>query len=104
MATQPQENAIAIYIRYQVLDENEAPRDISGAIIKQLIFERPNKSILTVEGQFFTNGADGILQYITVEGDLIPDGIYQVQAELVMPGFNGRTEVRLFQVKRNLPI
>jgi hypothetical protein len=99
----PQENAIASYIRYQVLDENEAPRDISGAITKQLIFERSDKSMFTVDAQFFTNGADGVLQYITVDGDLVPAGIYQVQAMLVMPGFNGRTEVRKFPVKRNLP-
>jgi hypothetical protein len=104
MATQPQENAVAIYIRYQVLDENGVPRDISGAMIKQLIFERPDKSMFTVEAQFFTNGADGILQYITVDGDLIPFGSYRVQAELVMPGFNGKTEVRVFHVNRSLPI
>lgn len=99
----PQENAIGAYIRYQVLDENGLPKDIGGATVKQLVFGRPNRTTFTVSASFFTNGADGILQYITVDGDLTPYGRYQAQANLVMPGFNGRTEVRTFPVEKNIP-
>src|SRR5689334_7426889 len=99
----PQEGAIGTYIRYQVLDENNEPRDVSGAIVKQLKFARPNKTTLTVNADFFTNGQDGVLQYITAAAsDLTPYGRYEVQAILNMPGFNGKTEVRTFPVGRNL--
>jgi hypothetical protein len=43
------------------------------------------------------------LQYITVDGDLVPYGRYQVQANIVMPGFNGRTGVATFPVEKNIP-
>jgi hypothetical protein len=99
----PQENAVETYIRYQVLDQNEQPKDVSGATVKQLVFGRPNKTTFSVNAGFFTNGADGILQYITVDGDLVPYGRYQVQAYLVMPGFNGMTEVQSFPVLKNIP-
>jgi hypothetical protein len=99
----PQENAIETHIRYQVLDEAGLPKDIGGATVKQLIFGRPNKTTFTVNATLFTNGADGILQYITVDGDLVPYGRYQVQANLVMPGFNGRTGIATFPVQKNIP-
>jgi len=57
-----------------------------------------------VDAGFYTNGTDGILQYITAAGDLNGFGTYQVQANLQMPGFLGRTEARVFFVNQNLPI
>lgn len=99
----PQEGAIDTYIRYQVLDEAGLPKDIGGATVKQLIFGRPNKTTFIVDATLFTNGADGILQYITVDGDLVPYGRYQVQANLRMPGFNGPTGVATFPVLKNIP-
>ena len=99
----PQENAIGAYIRYQVLDQNNLPKDISGATVKQLVIGRPNKTQFTVDAGFMTNGADGILQYMTVDGDLLPYGRYQAQSNLVMPGFNGRTEIGTFMVEKNIP-
>lgn len=98
----PQENAINELIRYQVLDQYNLPANISAASVKQLVFNRPNKSKLTVDAGFFTDGSDGILQYVTVNGDLVPFGTYEVQANLVMPGFIGMKEVRIFDVYRNL--
>jgi len=97
-----QENQIGAYIRYQVLDEQDQPKDISGANTKELILRKPNGSVLTTPAGFMTNGSDGILQYITVDGDLIPPGVYQIQAHLIMPGFNGKTEIRLFDVLKNV--
>ncbi len=99
----PQEGAIGAHIRYQVLDEAGLPKDIGGATLKQLIFGRPNKTTFTVNANLYTNGADGILEYVTIDGDLMPYGRYQAQSDLVMPGFSGRTGIATFIVEKNIP-
>src|SRR5262245_35840687 len=102
-----QEGTVGADIQYTVLDENGAPKDISSATVKKLIFRKPDKTELTVVAAFVTDGASdpgkGLLRYVTTTvNDLSPPGNYRIQADLVMPGFTGRTGVDLFSVSKNV--
>jgi len=98
-----QENAIGIPIEYLVRDSNGNPKDISGATVKKLIFNKPNGVRIEKTAEF-TNppGSDGFLLVYSVDGDLMPYGVYEVQAELTFPTSDLRTEVATFPVLRNL--
>jgi len=101
-----QEGSIGIVIQYTVLKEDGTPENISSANVpgsKKLIFKKPDKSLLTVDAQFVTDGLDGLLKYTTLaSSDLTPFGTYKVQASLILANFTGRTFPDLFNVCQNL--
>jgi hypothetical protein len=67
------------------IDGNEVVVDISSVTTKKICFLKPNKSVLTVDAVFKTDGSDGILKYVTVADDLNVAGSWQKQAFLVFP-------------------
>ena len=76
--------------------------DVSEASTKQLIFYKPDKSVLTKNASFYNDGEDGIISYITVDGDLDQDGIWQLQGYLVIGSASWYTDISKFTVRRNL--
>lgn len=78
------------------------PVDISATILKELIFRKPDGSVITKTAQFSTNGLDGALQWSTVAGDVEPWGTYMVQPNIAIPGFTGRGQRVPFEVLKNL--
>ena len=99
----PQENAIGLPIEYGVLDVDGSAKDISAATVKKLLFKKPNGVRLEKTAEFSNPpGADGKLIVTTVAGDLIPYGVFEVQAELTFPSSDLRTAIATFPVLRNL--
>lgn len=97
-----QENAVGANIEYTVLDANGDPKDISTATIKKLIFKKPNGVTLEKTADFTNTGSDGKLKITSIDGDLQPYGIFQVQALLTIGTFNSRTKTDTFPVERNV--
>lgn len=98
-----QENAIGLPIEYSVLDADGDAKDISTATVKKLLFKKPNGVRLEKTAEFSTPpGADGKLMVTTADGDLMPYGVFEVQAELTFPTSDLRTEIATFPVLRNL--
>lgn len=64
---------------------NEVVVNLSVVTTKKICFRKPNKDILTVDAVFKTDGSDGILQYVTIAGDLNVAGVWAKQAFLVFP-------------------
>ena len=101
--TSVQENTAGAVIEYQILDQDGVtPLDISAATNTQLIFKNPSGVTITKTAAFVTDGTDGKLQYVTVAGDLVGYGAWQIQAHLTLLGADGRTEVERFGVEKNL--
>lgn len=88
------------------LYEDDVVIDLSAVTSKQFIFKPPRGATKTVAADFFTDGTDGILQYITVDEDFLDvAGSWKVQADLTFPGtggYDGTTDIGVFQVNKNL--
>jgi len=76
--------------------------DISAATTTQLLFEKPDGSVLTKTATLTTDGTDGKLQYTTQSGDLDMSGQWRLQAYLVLGTWTGKTDVHVFQVHTNI--
>lgn len=76
--------------------------DVSTASTKNLLFRKPDGTILTKAASFKTTGADGIIQYVTISGDLSMPGLWNLQAHIVMSSGNWKSDVATFEVHPNL--
>ena len=75
---------------------------ISTASTKQLIFKKPGGTILTKSTSFVTDGTDGKMQYVSVDGDLSDDGVWKMQGKVIIGGNTFSTDITSFKVYRNL--
>ena len=82
--------------------EDNVVVDISSASVKTFVIQRPDGTQLTPVGVFSTDGTDGILNYVTVNGDLNQAGEYQIQGVLTLTAWTGKSSIGKFQVKENL--
>jgi hypothetical protein len=105
---QPQEGAVGLTIIYQVntdqvnVNGDPVPRNISSFTTHDLVFKKPDGSKVVKPGAFVTDGSDGLLSYVTVAGDLVPNGSFRVQAHLVSATLDEMTETDLFHVCANV--
>ena len=76
--------------------------NISTATTKQLLFRKPNGTVLTKAGAFTTDGSDGKLQYTTIAGDLSDVGGWSLQAKLIFPAGTWYSDVHRFEVHKNV--
>ena len=58
--------------------------DISGASTLQLIFAKPDGTTLTKTAVLTNDGTDGIMEYITVDGDLDTKGDWKIQGYVAL--------------------
>lgn len=67
--------------------------DVSTATVRQLKLQKRDKTLLEKTMTFFTDGKDGWLQYITIEGDLVGGkGKWKGQVYIEMPSWKGHSE------------
>ena len=59
--------------------------NVSSATTRQLIFRKPDQSVLTKTASFTTDGTDGKIRYVTAPGDIDTAGQWIVQGKVVMP-------------------
>lgn len=76
--------------------------DVSAATTLQLIFKKPNSTVVTQTATLTSDGTDGRIQYTTVSDDLTPIGTWEIQARVVFVAGDWRTQVKKFKVNRNL--
>lgn len=100
-----QEGSIGVEIQYTVLKADGSIENIASAVVpgaKKLVFTKAKGVIMIKEALFVTDGLDGLLKYTTTTADdLTPAGNYRVQAELIMPVFQGRTAPDILSVNPN---
>jgi len=76
----------AIQLRFTIVDQEGFPIDISGASTKNIILKRKGAVASTVVGVFTGDGTDGELEYDTVTTDLDADGVWEIQALIIISG------------------
>lgn len=78
--------------------------DISTATTKKWLFQKPDGSLLTVDGDFLTDGTDGILVYRTTPFDLDQSGTWRYQIHVIFNSNEQYTDITKFKVFANLPL
>lgn len=94
-------NDIGTVFEVTILDGSSAV-DISAATTKQIIFKKKDRTILTAAGTFVTDGTDGKIKYTAVSGDLSVVGEWSIQAYIVTPSGEWRSDISTFTVHSNL--
>ena len=88
------------------IKDNESVVDISGtgsdAENKRIIFKKPSDSQLDKPASFNSDGTDGKLYYTTESGDLDEDGIWKLQAKVIIGSQTFHSDIHTFKVHRNL--
>ena len=96
------QNDIGTQLQVQISDCNDAIIDISAADTKQIILKKPSGSTLTKNASFMTDGTNGMLSYVTIDGDLDEIGTWKIQAVVGIGGNIWRSNFKSFKVHRNL--
>lgn len=87
--------------RITILDD-DLPVDVSSATTITVTIKRPDQTTIVGDGEFHTDGTDGIIYYRAVAGDLNQAGIYKIQAYVVIPAGSYYSSIGSFPVKCNL--
>lgn len=93
---------IGTQIRIQISDCNDIAIDISTSNLKQIIFKKPNGTLLTKTADFLTDGTDGIIYCIISSGDLDIVGTWKVQAIISFGAYTFHSDFESFRVYRNI--
>src|SRR5690242_18772518 len=79
MAGQLRIGAIGATIRRTIYDETGAIVDLSPTTTRRLVLEKPDGGLLTKAGVFSTDGTDGQIEYVTIDGDIDIQGTWRGQ-------------------------
>jgi hypothetical protein len=93
---------IGTNIELTVKDETNTVVDISTATTKQLIFRKPNGTLLTKNATFTTDGTDGKIYITTVAGDLDQVGVWYTQAYIEITPYQWHSSYEEMDVYSNL--
>ena len=78
------------------------PIDVSTASTKFIYFQKPDGTKMKKTATFYTDGTDGIIQYIAVLSDIDQTGIWQVQGYVETSDGKFFTEKTTFNVLSTL--
>lgn len=92
---------IGTVFRLTLTDDGVAV-DISGATTKQIIFEKPDGSLLTKAATFTSDGTNGMMFYAMLADELDQAGVWKIQGVVVLAGGTWRTSTHEFKVHENL--
>lgn len=77
--------------------------DLNLLTTKHFVFTKPDESKAIRDGSFYTDGTDGKLIYVTLNGDLDQTGIWNFQVVIVYnDGKTYSSDIERFVVLRNL--
>ena len=103
---QAHENDIGTTFRVTVYDTTSdgttTVADIQTASHKKMTFKKPNGDTFERVAVFTSDGSNGQIEYVSVEGDLTPAGNWQLQSYVQTPDGSWRTNSGSFKVYENL--
>lgn len=92
---------VGVDFQFTVKDQNGDIVDVSG-FTNNIIFKKPDNTILNVPASFITNGIDGGIHYKTLNGDLNLAGMWRVQISITNATVTYDSDINTFKVYRNL--
>ncbi len=88
--------------RCPVTGEQEETMDVSAATSLLMWFQRPDGTSFERDAELVTDGTDGVIQYVTEQGDLDQSGRWRVQPVVGLNGGVNHGNVVKFKVNANL--
>lgn len=80
------------------IKEGSSAVDISTATVMEFDFKKKDGTTFTVDAEFYTDGTDGVMKYVTVADDIDQVGKWSVQPYLELPNWQGHTQKVDFRV------
>jgi len=84
------------------IKDGDAIVDVSNVDSKIIYLQKPDASTLAKTASLYTDGTDGIIQYVSEAGDLDQAGTWQIQAKIDFGTDVFNTNIEKFKVLRNL--
>lgn len=81
-----------------------SPLDVSVATVLNLVFQKPDGTVMTATASPKTDGMDGIVQYAFADGDLDQTGTWRYQAFVHLGTAEVWSDVGKLKVLPNLPL
>jgi len=78
-------NDFGTTLEFTCIDETSTIQDISSASVKQVIFTKPDGSVLTKAMDFSTDGVDGKVKYVFQDGDINLQGFWKYRFLIESP-------------------
>ena len=75
---------------------------VNTATKKEILFQKGDGTRVAKTAAFYTNGTDGIIQYVAVANDISVAGTWYLQGYVEMGGGKYYSEILPFSVKENL--
>lgn len=85
-----------------LINEDGIAVDLSTAAVKNILFGKPDGTVVTKPAAFVTSGVDGKITYSTIAGDLDEAGVWTVQGYVETATQKLWTDTIQFLVKSNL--
>lgn len=89
-------------LRLTFLDQDGTPINLAAASTKQIKLRSPAGVAKTKTATLAGDGTDGVVQYLTVAGDIDEAGVWRIQGYAVTSAWTGHTSVSTFEVEDNL--
>lgn len=94
---------VGTVFKLEIKDQDGAVVNVSGTSVpKDIIFRKPNGTILTKTASYTTDGSDGFIQYTTGSGDLTPVGNWEYQGFVSINAGSWKTDIKNFKLYKNL--
>lgn len=95
---------IGTALRCTVRDENNAVVDLSTATVLQIKLLKPDREEVIHTGALYTDGTDGILQYVTTSADDLDQvGIWKLQGIVTFSASDThKSNIKSFLVEPNI--
>lgn len=101
MSSQIHVNDIGTTLIGTVVDDG-AVVDISSASSIQMVIKKPDQTTMTKTASLNSDGLDGKMKYITVDGDFDQAGNYKIQGKVVIGSATYYSSVSTFKVYCNI--
>lgn len=93
---------IGTIFRLTIKDQDDSAVDVSAATTKQIIFKKADGTESTEDASFTSDGTDGQIEYAATSGDLNVNGVWLIQAKVVLAAGTFYSDVHQFVVHSNV--
>ena len=91
-------NDVGVALQAAVKKRDGSALDVSAATSLTMVFTKPDGETISRPANAANGGADGVVQYVTAEGDLDQTGTWKVDVVVEAPGLHITSTTYKFKV------